>query len=286
MKITSSQRKMLEGYLFVLPWVIGFLVFLIFPLGRSLIISFAKMISVIGFKFKFIGIENYQRAFLMDIEFVPIFIAVARDTLINVPIILVFSLGIAYLINQKIPGKAVFKMVFFLPVVIASGPVIRLLLSQEVGTMSILQKLDIGGFIYTYFDPIIAAPLIEIFNRIIFTLWRSGVQIILCLAGLQVISPSLYEAAKCDGANEWSIFWKITLPMLVPILELSAIYTIVDSFTDIFNPILGYIDTVGFGRYHFGYAAALGWVYFVFIFAVLLTVLAIFRRYTFYAEKR
>lgn len=286
MRITSSKRKALEGYLFVLPWIIGFLVFLMFPLGHSFIISFGKMISLYGFKFKFIGIENYGKAFLIDVKFIPIFKEVVWDTLINIPIILVFSLGVAYLVNQKIPGKAIFKMVFFLPVVIASGPVITYLSQQGGVAMPILQKLGIGEFIYAYFDPALANPLVKVLYRVMLVLWRSGIQILICLAGLQAISPTLYEAAKCDGANEWSMFWKITLPMLIPILELNAIYTIVDSFTDSLNPILQYIKLKGFQDTFFGYAAALGWIYFIFIFAVILAVLAIFRRYTFYMEKR
>ncbi len=284
MRITLPKKKMLEGYLFILPWIIGFLIFLAFPLGQSFIISFKKLISFIGFRFEFIGARNYLEVFLVDVDFVPRFIVVARDVLINVPIILIFSVGMAYLVNQKLRGRGVFKIIFFIPVVIASGPVISMLFSQGVGVTSILQKLDIGGFIYSYFDPIIAGPLIEILNRITFIVWRSGVQILICLAGLQGISPALYEAAKCDGATEWSMFWKVTLPMLMPILEISAIYSIIDSFTDIFNPFLEYIKNVGFRQFRLGYGAALGWIYFLFIFIIILIVLAVFRKYTFYAE--
>ncbi len=285
MRIPLSKRKMLEGYLFILPWIIGFLVFLAFPLGRSLSISFGKMISLVGFKFEFVGVGNYLEAFLTDVDFVPSFIAVARDALINIPIILIFSFFVAFLINQKLPGRGVFRIIFFLPVVLACGPVIERLFVQQVGIMPILERLDIGGFIYTYLDPIIATPLVDILNRIMLVLWRSGVQILLCLAGLQAISPTLYEAAKCDGANEWSMLGKITIPMIMPILEVSAIYTIVDSFTDIFNPLLGFIQNVGFVQFRFGYAAALGWIYFIFIFAIIVTTLAIFRRYMFYEER-
>lgn len=284
MRISLSKRKMLEGYLFILPWVIGFSVFLAFPLGRSLFISFGKMISFVGFRFEFIGAVNYLEAFLIDLDFVPTFIAVVRDALINIPIILVFSFFVAFLINQKLRGRVVFRIIFFLPVVMASGPVIERLFVQEVGIIPILQRLDIGGVIYGYFDPIIATPLVDIINRIMLVLWRSGVQILLCLAGLQAISPTLYEAAKCDGADEWSMFWKITLPMIMPILEVTAIYTIVDSFTDIFNPLLIYINDV-FNLHLFGYAAALGWIYFVFIFGIILITLAIFRKYVSYEEK-
>lgn len=284
MRITLSKKRTLEGYLFILPWIIGFLAFLAFPLGRSLFISFGKMIAFLGFKFEFIGAVNYLEAFLIDVDFVPEFIAVVRDALINIPIILIFSFFVAFLINQKLHGRVVFRIIFFLPVVMASGPVIERLFVQQVGIIPILQRLDIGGVIYTYFDPVIATPLVDIINRIMLVLWRSGVQILLCLAGLQAISPTLYEAAKCDGADEWSMFWKITLPMIMPILEISAIYTIVDSFTDVFNPLLTHIQDV-FNQHLFGYAAALGWIYFIFIFAIILITLSIFRRYMFYEER-
>lgn len=285
MRISLSKKRALEGYLFILPWIVGFLVFLAFPFGQSFIISFEKLKVLFGFEFEFIGVKNYLEAFLIDVNFVPTFIVIVRDVLINIPLILIFSIGMAYLVNQKLRGRGVFKIIFFVPVVIVSGPVIQRLFLQGVGVASIFQRLDIGGFIYSYFDPIVADPLIEILNRIMFILWRSGVPILICLAGFQAISPTLYEAAKCDGADEWSMFWKISLPMLMPVLEIAAIYSIIDSFTDVFNPLLGYIKHIVFKGFRFGYGAAVGWCYFVLIFGIILTTLAIFKRYMFYAEK-
>jgi len=286
MKMSLSKKRVLEGYLFILPWIIGFLVFLAFPLGQSLVISFEKLEVLFGFKFEFIGMKNYFEAFLVDVNFVPAFIVIVRDVLINIPLILIFSIGMAYLVNQKLRGRGVFKIIFFVPVVIVSGPVIQRLFLQGVGVASIFQRLDIGGFIYTYFDPIIADPLIEILNRIIFILWRSGVPILICLAGFQAISPALYEAAKCDGADEWLMFWKITLPMLMPILEIAAIYSIIDSFTDVFNPLLNYIKHTVFKNFRYGYGAAMGWTYFILIFGIILITLAVFKKYMSYAEER
>ncbi len=286
MRISLSKKKTLEGYLFILPWIIGFVIFLAFPLGQSLIISFKELKVLFGFKFEFIGVRNYLEAFLIDVNFVPAFIIIVRDVLINIPLILIFSIGMAYLVNQKLYGRGIFKIIFFVPVVIVSGPVIQRLFLQGVGVASIFQRLDIGGFIYTYFDPIVADPLIEILNRIVFILWRSGVPILICLAGFQAISPALYEAAKCDGADEWLMFWKITLPMLMPILEIVVIYSIIDSFTDVFNPLLNYIKHTVFTGFRYGYGAAIGWSYFVLIFGIILVTLAVFKKYMFYAEER
>ena len=118
-----------------------------------------------------------------------------------------------------------------------------------------------------------------LFGTLVTVLWRSGVQILLFLAGLQSISPALYEAARIDGATEWELFWKVTIPMISPMMLLTLVYTIVDSFTSIDNKLLAYIKTYGFANAEFSYASALGWIYFAFIGILVAIIFGIMKRY-------
>jgi ABC-type sugar transport system permease subunit len=124
-------------------------------------------------------------------------------------------------------------------------------------------------------------------NRLLFVLWKTGVQMLIFLAGLNSVSPVLYEAARVDGATDWDRFWKVTLPLLSPVILVNLVYTIVDSFTDTFNQVLQYIQQTAFaGGFRLGYAAALGWIYFLIVFVILAVVVRITNRYVFYAGER
>jgi ABC-type sugar transport system permease subunit len=127
----------------------------------------------------------------------------------------------------------------------------------------------------------------QFLNRAIFVLWRSGVQILIFIAGLKGIDPALYEAAKVDGASAWGQFWKVTLPMLSPVILVNIIYTIIDSFTDYFNLVLRYIRMVTFVTdLRIGYPSALGVIYFVLIFVLVILVFGFIGRFTFYRGER
>jgi ABC-type sugar transport system permease subunit len=118
-------------------------------------------------------------------------------------------------------------------------------------------------------------------------LWKTGVQMLIFLAGLNSVSPVLYEAARVDGATDWDRFWKVTLPLLSPVILVNLVYTIVDSFTDTFNLVLQYIQQTAFaGGFRLGYAAALGWIYFLIVFLILALVVKVTNRYVFYAGER
>jgi ABC-type sugar transport system permease subunit len=265
---------MISGYLFILPWLIGAVLFFINPFIQSLRLSFSKITKFAGFKMKWIGLENYAKAFLWDVEFVPMFITVVRDTFINTIMIVVFSLIIAILINKKIKFRGFFRGVFFLPVLLGTGYVMEQLLGMnaEGPAMEMARGIAIPAQFMRYLDPLIVSALSGFLNKITYVLWKSGVQIILFLAGLQGISSSLYEAARVDSATEWEMFWKITLPMISPVILLNIIYTIIDSFTDASNPIVDYVLNIGFKKSQFEYSAAISWIYFVFVLIVCIIV--------------
>lgn len=287
MKLTLRQRQSINGFLFILPWLIGFLVFVARPFTHSLRLAFSKVDMMAGFSLSFVGWSNFNEAFFIDERFVPILVQVIQRNLVDVPIILTFSLFTAFLVNQKIRGVALFRAIFFLPVVIASGLVVERLFQQEVGSLEAVVGIDVPTLVYMYLPTQFADIVIDVMTRLTLILWRSGIQILLFIAGFQGISPTLYEASRIDGATDWEIFWKITLPMLSPIIIVNTIYTIVDGFTDIFNPMVNFLRTVAFsGSFRLGYAAALGWIYFLLIFILIGAVFISSRKWVYYGGER
>lgn len=275
-QMTMQQRRGVEAFIFLLPWIIGTCVFFISAIISSIRLSFSDIVQLKGFVMEWIGIDNYEYIFVYDINFVPTFISVVTDTLINTPLVLVFSLVIAMLINRPMPGRGFFRTCFFIPVLLGSGYVMAQLLqidatgSVGVGITlpEVLQGM-LGNAIVTVVQPFL--------DRITLILWNSGVQIILFLAGLQGISSSLYEAAKCDGATQWEMFWKITLPMISPIILLNFVYTLVMYFTSSDNDLVEYILNQVFSNTQFARGAAMGWVYFLFIFVLCGVVFGVVR---------
>lgn len=279
--LSLHTKDQLKGLVFVSPFILGVLAFFIYPVFLSLRLSFGKIDNIIGLQISFAGIANYTRAFLMDVNFIPIFIQVVRDTIVKFPLTIVLSLIIAIMINRDIKGRGLFRVIFFIPFLLGTGEVMRQLLNQGVDTqvLSITDGKIIPYNILNYFGHSVVEAVQGVFGIIVLVLWGCGVQILLFLAGLQSISPALYEAAKIDGATEWEIFWKVTVPMISPMLLLNLIYTIVDSFTNVTNPMLEYIQSYGFTKAQFEYGAAMGWIYFAFIGAVVAVVFAFMKNY-------
>ena len=265
--MTMHRRNNLEALMFLSPWLIGTCVFFLNAIFSSIRLSFSEIVQLRGFVMEWRGWVNYQNIFMYDINFMPTFVEVVLDTVVNTPLVLVFSLIIAMLINQPLPGKGFFRTCFFIPVLLGSGYVMEQLLQIDatgsVGAGIVLPQVlqeMLGSTIVTVVQPFL--------DRITLILWNSGVPIILFLAGLQGISSSLYEAAKCDGATQWEMFWKITLPMISPIILLNFIYTLVMYFTSVDNALVKYILDSVFTRIEFAKGAAMGWVYFLFVFVL------------------
>jgi ABC-type sugar transport system permease subunit len=287
MRLSLRQRQALTGYLFISLWVVGISVFLFFPLIRNLLWSFTDAALDKNLDHPhFIGAANYVEAFVIDAEFVPLLLGTLRNLLIDAPVILLFSLAVALLAEQKLPGQGFFRAVFFLPVVIGSAAVVGRLFQLQGNHLTLLQGAQTQAFLNLYLGENLPTFMTFI-NRIIFVLWRSGVQIMIFIAGLKSIDPALYEAAQIDGASAWTRFWKVTLPMLFPVLSINVVYTIIDSFTDYFNGVMNYIRDVTFSsQLRFGYPSALGMIYFVIIFAVVMIVFRLLNSRTFYGGER
>ncbi|MGO4537498.1 carbohydrate ABC transporter permease [Paenibacillus sp. YIM B09110] len=261
-KPNSAMLRKIEGSIFIAPWVFGFLAFVAFPLGYSFYMSFHQVrITVTGVQTTPVGFQYYREILFADggLLYDDLF-PFLREALVMIPIIIVFSLLIAILLNLKFYGRTAFRVIFFLPVIFSSGQIITEFISQGEGELSIIQNLRIDTFLAEYIPASWAGPIQNVIGSFVLVLWYSGVQILIFLAGRQTISASVYEAARIDGADPWSTFWKITLPGLAPFIFLNVIYTIVDLFTFPSNPIIGKVTTE-----NYGVSSALAWVYFMIV---------------------
>lgn len=267
-----ERRKVLEGYMFVSVWIIGFLAFTLYPLYSSFKISIttAKVSDLLHGKYA--GITHYK-AVVTDPAFSTIFVDQITRSLFDAPMIAIFSLIAAVLLNGEIAGKRYFRAVFFAPVII-SGLMIRLLNSQGAADFSIFEQ--IGSNMLVISDMIGA----DTFSRFGTLLWRSSVEILIFLAGLQSIPRSLYEAAQMDGATPWENFWKITLPTMSPIVLLTIIYATIDSFTEPDNQIMAFMKNASLVKLDFGYGSALSWLYFLVILLLVLVIYFVGRKVT------
>ncbi len=263
--MTMRRRRGLEALMFLSPWLIGTCVLFIYPIFSSVKLSFSEIVRLRGFVMEWVGLENYEYIFAYDINFMPTFLEVVKDTLINTPLTLVFSMVIAMLINRPVFGRGFFRSCFFLPVLLGSGYVMAQLLSIGA-TGSVGVGIEVPPLLQELLGSSIVSFVQAFLDRITVVLWKSGVQILLFLAGLQGISSSLYEAAKCDGATQWEMFWKITLPSIAPIVLLNFVYSLVTYFASSDNELVQYIIDEVFTETQFGRGAAMGWVYFAFVF--------------------
>lgn len=284
----GNRRHIMTGYMFVMPWIVGFLLFMAYPIAFSLYMSFNRVfITTDGIKTQSIGWENYQYAFLRDPVFIEKLLAFIKSVIFMIPIVLVFSLLVALLINQKIRFKGMFRAIFFLPVVITSGEVVKELFAQGAASIPVIERYGIIEMLQNNLDPSWADPIINVIQQLIVVLWYSGVQILIFLAGLQKVNTQVYEAASIDGASPWEIFWKITLPVVKPFILVNFIYTTVDMFTNSLNEVIVLIRENMFKvETGFGYATSLAWIYFSVIFALLLLVVLILGRNEDYQLKR
>ena len=277
LKIESKQK--IIGFAFVGPWLLGFAVFSAYPLLYSLYMSFNKVkVSGSALKMEWMGWENYNKALLRDAEVMNNLIKVLQNTVIIIPIIVVFAIIMALLLNEEFKGRSFIRAVFFLPVLLTSGNLIESLTAQGQGTVSFL-KSDTINSLLANIGGSLGETLTMVIDSFLIILWYSGVQMLILIAGMQSVNPSVYEAATIDGAGKWESLWLITLPNLVPFILLATIYTVVDQFTAPFNKIMdfimGHMNNVKTG---YGYASAISFLYFLLILGMIGIVFLMFRR--------
>ncbi|KRG09335.1 carbohydrate ABC transporter permease [Lederbergia galactosidilytica] len=292
---TYNQRKAFWGFIFVLPWLLGFIAFFLVPLLNSLRYSFSSIEATAnGMSIKFIGLENYIQALTVNTSFNRTLVESIIDVLVNVPLIVIFSLFLAVLLNQRFFGRSLARAIFFLPVILASGVIfslestslIQAVNEQNVGNSGAvnafgsfeLQKMMLEAGV----SKTIVLYLTGAVDRIYEIISMSGVQILIFLAGIQTISPQLYEASKIEGATGYEAFWKITFPMVSPLILVNLVYTVIDSFSR--NNLTTLIRETGFKSFNFGLGSAMAWIYFLCISIILVISSYIISKRVFYYE--
>ena len=288
-----EKKKRRIGYAFIASWLIGFFLLYAKPLVESLVYTFHTLkVTSSGFEMTPAGLDNYRYAFFSDPDFLRILLTSLKDILYQTPTILVFSLLIALLLNPKFRGRGLMRAVFFLPVIIASGVVINIINGDVMST--VMMSSEKSGQLFevdAFYEMLIGmglgeslvSTIVGVANNIFELSWQSGIQITLILAGLQSISPTLYEAAAMDGGTKWEVFWFITFPMLTPILMVALIYTVVEMFTNYSNPVMQKILEYG-NKLNFAYSSTIAWLYFLVIAVLLALVFLLFGRRVVYAD--
>ncbi|MGB9795653.1 carbohydrate ABC transporter permease [Fervidobacterium gondwanense] len=271
MKLKLSTREAIKGLIFVSPWIVGFLIFTLIPLIRTFYYSLNEVkVTAEGVRTFFVGLKNFKDAFLTDVNYPQLLIDYFMQMFVFVPIIVSFALVTSLLLNMKIKGRGFFRTIYFLPVVISSGPVFSKLMDKGAMTFSGLANFQFIRDLQSSLPPAFARVVGMFISGFIMILWYSGVQILIYLAGLQKIDRSMYEAAKIDGASSWQMLWKITMPVLASFTLVNIIYTIVTVSTFATSPI---IQKILVDMYRpergLGYASALSWIYF---FAILIVI--------------
>lgn len=275
---TLSRNHDNFGFVFLIPWIVGFVFFFLYPFVRSLLLSVQKVefLPGGGFSTTFIGLENYITALTRDEKFLPLAAESILNLFIDVPVCLVFSFFVAVLLRQDFRGNSIAKVIFFLPVILGTGVFLSVQTSaaevsgmaveesmeegiaaiqtlQNLNVLKLLQDIGIPASITEY----IAGPVEQIYN----VMSLSGVQIFIFLAGLNGISPSIYEAAYIEGASGWVAFWKITFPLVSPVIVVNVVYSLIDNFTMSTNQTMEYIFDTAFSSLDYGLSNAMAWLY-------------------------
>ena len=258
-------RREMKGYIFLLPWLVGFVCFFAVPLVQSFIYSLSNVkMTAAGRKMSYVGFDNFKYLFNEDTVFTGLLSDFYREAILRLAVILVFSLVIAMMLNHNIKGKGVYRTIFFLPIIVVSGPVLQRLMDEGATTVPLIESYGVSGIVSELLPASLANPLNSLFTQLILVLWYSGVPILIYMAGLQKIDRSVYEAALIDGAGGCVAFWKITLPAIQPMILINGIYTLVLLATSGLNNVISEINSRMFNTSFgggYGVASAMAWVY-------------------------
>ncbi len=263
-EISLRTQEALHGYAFILLWVVGFALFTFLPLIETFHYSLNQVtVTTSGITLNFVEWANYTRALFTDPNFVELLIGYTVETLVSVPIVLIFAMLIALFLNLRFRFKSVFRTIFFLPIVITSGPVIKELTAQGVASVPGITDIAAVSEFLAELPSALRSPVEYLLTSFILILWFSGVQILIYLASLQKVDHSIYEAAAIDGASGWESFWKITLPSLATATVVNAVYTIVTLSHFSENRVIRYIYDRTYDIHGgIGYASAMSFIYF------------------------
>ena len=301
-RLTLAGRGAIAGYLFCTPFIIGFLAFMARPMFQSLHMAFSTVhmnIAEHRFDLEFVGLANLNRAFFINPDFTRLVVEEIGRMMLMVPAVLIFSFFVAILLNSAFPGRAFVRAIFFLPVILASGVLVNLeannsmlaQLSEQIQEANAV-RANITGVLEIILIRTAAVGMINnlmeyvfmVINQVYALAMASGIQILIFLSGLQTIPASIYEASSIEGATAWENFWKITFPMLSPMILVAVVYTVVDLLIRTDNDVMNHIQNQLLQRMEYGYAAAMAWVYFAAVAVILAIVCGIISRVVYYYD--
>ncbi|MCL1932019.1 MAG: sugar ABC transporter permease [Treponema sp.] len=299
LSLTLDGKNAIVGYVFLLPFLIGFLAFMFFPILESLRMVFSDVrVDLIknGFAMTFTGLENLKRVLMIDPEFNRMLVEEIWRMVLIVPAIIIFSLFIALILNQEFRGRGFVRAVFFLPVILSSGVMIGLETNNSL-LSNMAEIIKEGNLMRSSITKVLEDILVTegavndfmayifiIVNQIYDIAMASGIQIIIFLSALQTIPPSMFEAAEIEGATKWECFWKITFPMVSSLIMVNIVYSVVDYFLRTDNRVMTKINTALMQRLEFGFSTAMAWIYFLAVILILGIVMGIISRRIYYYE--
>ena len=309
--VSLDKKKARAGWMFILPFVLGFILIYLPIVVDSLTFSFNDIVvgrgkTGGGYTLEWTGLKHYKEALFDNTSFVQTLTTGLKELVFDIPAIVIFALFVAVLLNKKMFGRAAFRAIFFIPVILSTGLINSVSNMGAVGndyfqggvvddgsgnSNAVTEIVSLTDLSWLFKNMQIGTGILEyvvgIVNDIYNIINRSGVQMLIFLAGLQSISPAIYESCSIDGATGWETFWKITFPMISPMILVNAIYTVIDAFTSSDNTIMAYIrvkyqDIANHGR---EVATAMSWIYFLIVIGVVLVVTAVMSAYIFYQRR-
>ncbi|MCL2229742.1 MAG: sugar ABC transporter permease [Treponema sp.] len=299
LSLTLEGKNAITGYLFLLPFIIGFLAFMFLPIVESLQMVFSDVKidnEKHGFTMQFVGLENVIRVVAVDPEFNRFVVEEIGRMLLIVPAIIIFSLFVALILNQEFKARGFVRAIFFLPVILSSGVMIGLETNNSL-LNSMADIIKEGNLMKSSVTKVLENILVAegaasdfmgyifaIINQIYDIAMASGIQIIIFLSALQTIPPSMFEAAKIEGATSWECFWKITFPMVSSLILVNIVYSVVDYFIRTDNRVMEKINLTTIKMLNFSFGTAMAWVYFLAVISIIGIAMAIISKRVYYYE--
>ncbi len=299
--ISLDRKKSRAGWIFILPFLIGLITIYIPIIYNSVKLSFHEYV---GSKIFPVGFQNYNDVLFGEADFTQVLLTGLENMIVNIPAIVFLSLFLAILLNQKMVGRAAFRAILFVPVILSTGLIDSLDAenSAMLSHMSSNEGVDTGAVGESSANEIISATditvlfsnmkigtelvtyITKLVNNIYNIVNDAGVQILIFLAGLQSISPAIYESCDIDGATAWETFWKVTFPMISPMILVNSIYTIIDSFTKADNSVMSFIAN-HYSQESQTEATAMAWMYFLVVALIVIIIAGLIKTFVFYQRK-